>query len=203
MSSPRTRRPGRPAVSSADQIQAHAMRLFLERGFEQTSMTQVAAAAGVGRTTLFRYFPAKADIVWAGFDKHLRQLAEYLAAQPSTLPVLAAVQSAAIQAFDDAVDDQDVWLQRFQVLQQTETLAADVAVRWLAWARTVADYVAVRTGADPDDVIPAAIGGAMQAAFGATLQSWQRTGDFGGDAVLRMQEALQPVVDGLSTFLKD
>lgn len=194
------RRPGRPLATSAVQIEMCAMRLFLEQGFDQTSMTEVARAAGVGRTTLFRYFPSKADIVLSGFDDHLRRLAAQLRAQPSDLPVMAAVQSAVLRAFAEAVDEQDLWMQRFQVLQ-TPTLAPDVAVRWSSWARTLADYVAARTGAHPDDTTPAATGGAIQAAYAATLRTWLRTNDFGGDVVLRMRQALHPVCNGLDQFL--
>ncbi|MEU0335728.1 helix-turn-helix domain-containing protein [Streptomyces sp. NPDC006193] len=40
-----------------------AVRLFLERGFEAVSVAEVAAAAGISKPTLFRYFPAKEDLV--------------------------------------------------------------------------------------------------------------------------------------------
>jgi AcrR family transcriptional regulator len=178
------------------------MRLFLQQGFDHTSMTEIAGAAGMGRTTLFRYFPSKGDIVLAGFDDHLRCLAAQLRAQPGDLPLMASVQSAVLQAFAEAVDEQDLWMQRFQVLQQTPTLSPDIAVRWMTWGRTVADYIAARTGAHADDVIPAAVGGALQAVYAATLRTWLRTNDFGGDVVLRMREAVQPICVGLNTFME-
>lgn len=40
------------------------MRLFEERGYEQTTMDEIADAARISRQTLFRLFPAKADLVW-------------------------------------------------------------------------------------------------------------------------------------------
>ncbi|MGW2491247.1 TetR family transcriptional regulator [Streptomyces sp. NPDC001606] len=40
-----------------------AVRLFLERGFDAVSVAEVAAAAGISKPTLFRYFPAKEDLV--------------------------------------------------------------------------------------------------------------------------------------------
>ena len=40
-----------------------AMKLFAERGFAVTKVEDIAAAAGIGRRTLFRYFPTKQDIV--------------------------------------------------------------------------------------------------------------------------------------------
>lgn len=202
MSQPERRRPGRPAVSSAHAIQSRAMALFLKKGFDATTVTEVAAAAGVGRTTLFRYFPSKADILWAGFDDHLGRLTDLLCAQPQDLPVMEAVHAAAVQALTEALDEQDVWRQRFQVLEQTDTLRPEAALRWSTWARTVATFVARRTRAHPDDAIPAAIGGAVQAAFTGTLRTWLRTGDFGGDIAGRMSQALRPICQGLSPLVE-
>lgn len=200
MLKPERRRPGRPMVSSAHSIQTHAMVLFLENGFDETTVTEVAAAAGVGRTTLFRYFPSKADIVWAGFDDHLHRLTDLLLAQPHDISVMEAVRTAAVQALLEALDEQDVWRQRFQVLEQTETLRPEVALRWSHWARTVATFVARRAAGHPDDPIPAAVGGAIQAAFTGTLRTWLRTDDFGGDIAERMNQALLPVCQGLTVL---
>ncbi|WP_164737385.1 TetR family transcriptional regulator [Georgenia sp. SYP-B2076] len=178
------------------------MRLFLEKGFDQTSMTEVAAACGIGRATLFRYFPSKADIVWRGFDLHLRRLATLLPAQPIALPIATAVHSAAVQAFAEAVDEEQLWRRRFAVQQQTDALRPGLAAHWLEWAQIVAAFVAERTGTRPDDVIPAAVGGAAQAAFAATLRTWLHTEDYGGDVIQRMRDALQPVCEGLNHLLE-
>jgi TetR/AcrR family transcriptional regulator, regulator of mycofactocin system len=197
------RRRGRPAVSSAAEIEDSAMRLFLVKGFDQTSMTEVAGACGIGRSTVFRYFPSKADLVWRAFDIHLRRLAELLASQAKDLPIATAVQLAAVQAFAEAVDEDQLWRRRFEVQHETDTLLADLAVRWLAWARTVAEFVAERTGAHADDAVPAAVGGAVQATFAATLRTWFRTEDFSGDVVQRMRDALQPVCAAMDRLLED
>ncbi|MEW6475316.1 MAG: helix-turn-helix domain-containing protein [Actinomycetota bacterium] len=65
-------------VSSADvttasrqAISAVALRLFATRGYEQTTVADIAAAAGVSRATVFRYFRSKDDIL---FDRYTRQL---------------------------------------------------------------------------------------------------------------------------------
>jgi AcrR family transcriptional regulator len=46
-----------------DAISTAAITLFLERGFDQVPVTEIAAAAGVSKPTLFKYFPAKEDLV--------------------------------------------------------------------------------------------------------------------------------------------
>jgi AcrR family transcriptional regulator len=47
-----------------------AIRLFLARGFDAVSVAEVAAAAGISKPTLFRYFPAKEDLVLHRFADH-------------------------------------------------------------------------------------------------------------------------------------
>src|SRR5215208_2977879 len=72
--------PGRPRTTSRDEVQRVALALFAERGFEETTLDDVAAAVGVSRRTLFRYYPSKNDIVWGEFGEQLKGLRSGLAA---------------------------------------------------------------------------------------------------------------------------
>ncbi|WP_329463911.1 TetR/AcrR family transcriptional regulator [Streptomyces sp. NBC_01431] len=57
-----------------------AIALFLERGFDGVSVAEVAAAAGISKPTLFRYFPAKEDLVLHRFADHEDEAARVVAA---------------------------------------------------------------------------------------------------------------------------
>jgi AcrR family transcriptional regulator len=59
---------GRPATIDPDAVARIALRLFAERGYEQTSMEDIAGAAGIGRKSLYRYFASKSDLVWGGIE---------------------------------------------------------------------------------------------------------------------------------------
>jgi AcrR family transcriptional regulator len=59
---------GRPATIDPDAVARIALRLFAERGYEATSMEDIAGAAGIGRKSLYRYFASKADLVWGGIE---------------------------------------------------------------------------------------------------------------------------------------
>lgn len=63
-------------ITTQDAIVGAAFHLFAAQGYEQTSVDDIAAHAGVGRTTLFRYFRSKDEIV---FPDHGRLLAEFTA----------------------------------------------------------------------------------------------------------------------------
>ena len=61
-----------------------AIRLFLEKGFDAVSVAEVAAAAEISKPTLFRYFPAKEDLVLYRFADHEREAARVVAEGPGS-----------------------------------------------------------------------------------------------------------------------
>ncbi|MEU9347421.1 TetR family transcriptional regulator [Streptomyces sp. NPDC048278] len=56
-----------------------AVRLFLAKGFDAVSVAEVAAAAGISKPTLFRYFPAKEDLVLHRIADHETEAARLVA----------------------------------------------------------------------------------------------------------------------------
>ncbi|MEU2562565.1 TetR family transcriptional regulator [Streptomyces longispororuber] len=70
-------------------ISEAAIALFLERGFDKVSVAEVAAAAEVSKPTLFRYFPAKEDLVLHRFADHEDEAARVVAARGGRSPLRA------------------------------------------------------------------------------------------------------------------
>ncbi|GAA3843634.1 TetR family transcriptional regulator [Streptomyces coacervatus] len=65
-----------------------AIRLFLEKGFDAVSVAEVAAAAEISKPTLFRYFPAKEDLVLHRIADHEGEAARVVAEGPTPLAAL-------------------------------------------------------------------------------------------------------------------
>ena len=163
------RRPGRPPVSSRQDVEAVAVELFLARGFEQTTVDDIAAAAGIGRSTFFRYFRTKADVLWLPFDDHFEHLAAALAKRPADEPVTTAIIRGVMEALRQSGDPQGVWLLRF-VAQEEQALEEQESVRWSRWATVVTDFAATRLPGDRGGIIAAMLGGATQALIRALLR---------------------------------
>ena len=103
--------------------------------------------SGIGRRTLFRYFPSKNDIPWGRFDDGLSGLRASLAAMPDDVPVLDAVHRAVLefnQLDDDATEQHR---QRMTLLLTTPALQAHSVLRYAQWREVIAEYAAdaVRT----------------------------------------------------------
>lgn len=82
----------RKKQQTREEISAVATALFAERGFEQVTIAEVAAAAGVAKMTVTNHFPLKEDLVFDRAEHIVRGLAEAVAARPAGEPVLAAAR---------------------------------------------------------------------------------------------------------------
>jgi AcrR family transcriptional regulator len=70
-----------------------ALDLFNERGYDQTTVALIAERAGLTKSTFFRHFPDKRDVLAAGQDTLAQLLREGIAAAPADATPLAAVCS--------------------------------------------------------------------------------------------------------------
>ena len=167
-----TGRRGRPQVSSRAQVEAAAFELFFDRGYTETSIMDIVAVAGISKTTFFRYFPNKAALMWSSFEEGTRDLQAALDTVHREVPVMEAIRAGVLDSVAAQLDDEGIWRARFRILDTSRELQAGGAQRWLAWAEVVARFVASRLGARPTAVVPAGIGGAVQAvALGALRNS--------------------------------
>ncbi|MGV9678484.1 mycofactocin system transcriptional regulator [Nocardia sp. NPDC003482] len=164
--------PGRPPVTDHAAIEAVAFRLFAERGFEATSLDDIAAAVGVGRRTLFRYYPSKNDIPWGRFDESLVELAAHLDRMPPDMPVHEAVQRAVVEF--NRLDPQVVpaHRQRMRLILTTPALQAHSVLRYQQWRAVIAAFVARRFGVAVDDLLPRTAGHVALALALSAYEQW-------------------------------
>lgn len=97
------------AARTREHLRRVALQLFLERGYDQTTVAEVAAAAGVSQMTFFRHFPSKERVVVD--DPYDPAIAKAVIAQPSALPVFERVRRGLLSAWGQMSGDEDVELQ--------------------------------------------------------------------------------------------
>lgn len=128
-------------------IEDSSLRLFADKGFEETTVDDLAAAAGIGRRTFFRYYPSKNDVVVGDYEEGTRVLRAALAgADPATHPVEMVRQ--ALRATNDYTPDEYVSLAiRIWLLTTVPSLQAHAAWRYSTWEKLIVEYVLARVGA--------------------------------------------------------
>jgi mycofactocin system transcriptional regulator len=163
---------GRKRVTSQAELEQVAFELFRERGFEQTTVDDIATAAGIGRRTFFRYFPSKNDVPWGQFDDELAKMRERLRACPRDLPLADAIREALVDF--NRVDPEQIQRhrQRMWLILRVPALLAYSTLRFADWRDVLAEFVASRTGCAKNDLGPQAIAQAVLGVAVAAYDHW-------------------------------
>lgn len=176
----RTRRLAQTELTSV------AQDLFLEHGYDETTVDQIAAAAGMSKRTFFRYFSSKDDLVIGKYDLFGDRMAEALDARPSDEPVWESLRRVFDITLDYVQDDH----QRARndameaIVRSTPQLYAGYLEKMQRVQSLLSGRVATRLGtrSTGDELEGAAIVGAAFACMQAASAAWfasDRTGDFG------------------------
>jgi AcrR family transcriptional regulator/catechol 2,3-dioxygenase-like lactoylglutathione lyase family enzyme len=164
---------GRPKASSRETLAEAACELFLEKGFEATSIADITTRAGVSRSSFFNYFGSKSDILWSSLDERIDRLADRLATERGE-DAAADVRAALLSLGEDfAPDSLALALVNAEAMGLATELEREAAVRRSRIAVAVATRLK-RAGADavPADVAGAAHAGAVLAA----IEAWAHEG---------------------------
>lgn len=166
------RRAGRRPVTSRPEIEHIALELFTERGFDTTTVDDIAHAAGIGRRTFFRYYASKNDVPWGAFDEQLLRMRATFAGLAPDLPVMAGVREAVLDFNDVAPEEQPWHRRRLRLILQTPTLQAYSTLRYASWRQVVAEYVAGRLGEPSTALVPQTVGHASLGVALAAYEHW-------------------------------
>jgi TetR/AcrR family transcriptional regulator, regulator of mycofactocin system len=170
-------RPGRKHVTSRAELEHIAFDLFGHQGFEQTTIDDIAGAAGIGRRTFFRYFPSKNDVAWGNFDGELERMRLHLETFPPQIPLMDAIRVAIVD-FNTFAPEQLPWhRRRMRLILRTPALQAHSTLRYAAWRQVITEFVAGRIGQRPDALTPRTIGYVALGVAIAAYEQWLETED--------------------------
>lgn len=155
----------RKKMNTRRAIRHHALELFLRKGYQETTVKQIVAAADVSESTFFRYFPTKEDVVLT--DEYDPLFVAALHAQPVDLSDLDTVLNAFRQSLEEIPEsERQDQRKRGDLILRVPELRARLMDDFLAGTGLVAEALAARHGAAEPDIQARAIAGA---AVGAML----------------------------------
>jgi TetR/AcrR family transcriptional regulator, regulator of mycofactocin system len=163
---------GRPPSTTRDVVSQFALQMFFERGFDETTLDDIAAGMGVGRRTLFRYFGSKNDMVWGDFDSVLARLRVELGARPNDVPLMETLRQAVIASNTYPPESLPDLRIRMTLITTVPALQAHSMLRYADWRGVVAEFAAERLGASAHDLVPRSLGYAALAASTAAFTHW-------------------------------
>ncbi|HKT00787.1 MAG TPA: TetR family transcriptional regulator [Rugosimonospora sp.] len=179
-------------------IQEHALRLFREQGYEQTTVDQIAAAAEISPSTFFRYFKTKEDVVLE--DEYDPMLLAGLAAAPAEMAPVPAMRYAMRQAFGQ-IDQTELprLLERTRLTLSVPALRMRTLDNFTGQFELLGGPLAARYGRSTRDFDIRVLVGAIFGAIFAAVLTWVER-DGGDDLMTLMDDALAQIESaGLAT----
>ena len=167
-------RPGRRPVTTAAEIERVALELFARDGFDETTVDDIAAAAGISRRTFFRYFASKNDVVWGDFDGLLRRLEDWLAKVADDVPMMDALLAAVVLFNAVPAEAVPSHRQRMSLILHVPTLQAHSTLRYADWRDVVARFASRRLHEPVDALGPQLVGHIALGAAVAAYENWLR-----------------------------
>lgn len=133
-------------------VVAAALELFDTQGFDQTSVEQIAKAAGVSRSTFFRQFGGKEDVVFADHEALLERLRVFLAEGHDD--PWGAVCAASESVFSHFAHDPDLARRRYRIVREVPVLREREIITVFRYERLFDDYLrGALPGVDPLDAV--------------------------------------------------
>lgn len=156
---------GQPRATTHDAIHQAAVDLFREAGFVETTMPMIAERAGIGRSTLFRYFSSKADILWHGYIELTADFARELRAQPDGVELADGAFEAYRSLWSAAPERTTIGKEVTLILDEAPPESTG---RWRvedAWSGLIREFVLARSRRHPEDTRARAAAAAIWAAI--------------------------------------
>ncbi|WAH41277.1 TetR family transcriptional regulator [Alicyclobacillus fastidiosus] len=174
-------------------IQQHALRLFREQGYQETTVEQIAEAAEVSPSTFFRYFPTKEDVVLS--DETDPEIIAAFHAQPPEVNVVRALRNAFATVFATLPkDEQEAMFERGRLIFTIPELRARFLDNLAQSIQMVAGAVAERTHRDSADFMVRTLAGALMGVGMSAGFMWMENPEM--DLMAALDEAFSYIESG-------
>ena len=163
----------RKKLRTQDGLEAAALRLFSERGFDAVTVDDIAAAAEVSPRTFFRHFRSKEDVVFRDNEERLERLKQELSHRPPDESPLTAVRLGILALAEDYEVAKEAMFLRTSVMAETPSLLGRNLHLQQEWEAAIAEAVAERIGvAAAADLRPRLVAACALAALRVASDAW-------------------------------
>jgi AcrR family transcriptional regulator len=179
-------------------IQKEALRLFLEHGYEQTTVEQIAEAANVSAATVYRYYKSKEDLVVT--DDYDPIFVQGLMERPADEPLIDSVRALMRGMLKYFERDRDLLRARHQLMHASPALQAATAQEQERSVQLFAALIARHVRRSGDDLDVRIACGALTGALHEAFSLWFEQGNPGGEK--RLREVLDHTIDRVESALR-
>jgi AcrR family transcriptional regulator len=184
---------GRWKPDAQGRLAQAAWALFAERGFDQTTVAEIADRAGLTERTFFRHFADKREVLFFGSELAKDRLVTAVAAAPDSAGPMEAI-GAALQAVGATIaQDPERVMLRQSIISANADLQERELIKLAAWAATLAEALRDRKVPEPDASLA---GEAGMAVFKVAFMSW-----ISDPGVLNLPEIIGEYVKQLARVL--
>ena len=161
--------------AARDRLAQAAFALFDERGYEQTTVDDITERAGLGRTTFFRYYRSKEDVIFPDHDRLLELIRNRLLTS-SHSTALAAVSDAVRLALLHYIDEGDLARRRYALTSRVAALRDREIASVARYQRLFREFISDWMGdpAEPTSLRAELMAAAVVAAHNHVLRRWLR-----------------------------
>jgi len=141
---------GRWEPDAAGRFRSAAMELFVEHGYEQTTVADIAERAGLTRRTFFRYFADKREVLFSGSERLQQTMVEALTGAPAQATAIEAVAAALGASAVFFGDNRKFARQRLKVITANADLRERELIKFATLSAALAEALRGRGITEPD-----------------------------------------------------
>ena len=163
-----------PQPTARDRLRRAAFELFEQRGYDQTTVDDIAARAGVGRTTFFRVFGSKEDVIFPDHDEVLGRIKGRLAASSEDTSMIAVSEAAGI-VLDQYLSEGELARARYRLTSSVPALRDRENASIQQYTRLFRGFLLARMAGQPDAALRSELMAAgIVTAHNHVLRRWLR-----------------------------
>jgi AcrR family transcriptional regulator len=159
-----------------EELQRVALALFAARGFDQVTIEDICADAEVSKTTFYRYFDSKEDVLLGTSHQKLAEMAAALAQRPASEAAIVAVRNAFLEVAAEYQSQRKQKLAVNRIVRATPSLAARNLEQQTAWEDLLREFFVVRDGVDGPALSHCVLAANVVASLRTAMEYWLNAG---------------------------